>query len=238
MVGPLGSAFFVVGMVAMGVTLMGRKLGMTRVYGEDNVSVPVTIIEIGSNVVTQVRTPERDGYAAVQLGYGDMKARNSTMPQIGHDAAAGSGPKRHHQEFRVSEDEIGGYELGQELTVEALGDAKYVDVIGTSKGKGFQGGMKRHGFKGQQATHGVERKHRSPGSIAGHSSNPGKSGRIKKGKKMSGQMGNARVTVRSLDVVRVDSERGLMLVKGPVPGHNKAMVMIRPSVRLYKSKGV
>ncbi len=221
----------------MGVTLLGRKLGMTRVYCEGNVSVPVTVIEVGPCVVTQVRTPERDGYSAIQVGFSDMKARNSTMPQIGHDSAAGSGPKRFHREFRVSEDELSGYELGQELTVEALGEAKYVDVTGTSKGKGFQGGMKRHGFKGQLASHGVERKHRSPGSIAGHSSNPGKAGRIKKGKKMSGHMGNARITVRSLDVVRVDGERGLMLVKGPVPGHNKAMVMIRPSVRLYRTKG-
>ena len=221
----------------MGVTLMGRKLGMTRVYGEDNVSVPVTIIEVQPNVVTQVRTPDRDGYAGVQLGYEDMKARNSTMPMIGHDAAAGSGPKRHHREFRVEDSEVGNYEAGQELGIDALGEIKYVDIIGTSKGKGFQGGMKRHGFKGQLATHGVERKHRSPGSIAGHSSNPGKAGRIKKGKKMSGHMGDARITVRSLDVVRVDSERGLLLVKGPVPGHNKALVQIRPSVRLYKSKG-
>ncbi len=221
----------------MGVTLMGRKLGMTRVYGEGNVSIPVTIIEVGPNVITQVRTPDRDGSSAVQVGFGDMKARNSTMPMIGHDASAGSSPKRHHGEFRVDEKELGNFEAGQELGIDDLAELKYVDVIGTSKGKGFQGGMKRHGFKGQLATHGVERKHRSPGSIAGHSSNPGKSGRIKKGKKMSGHMGCARITVRSLDVVQVDKDRGLLLVKGPVPGHNQALVQIRPSVRLYKSKG-
>lgn len=220
----------------MGIALLGTKLGMTRVFSEDNVSVPVTVIQLGPCVVTQVKTPERDGYAAVQIGYGDVKPRNSTFPMIAHDMKAGTTPKRTHREFRVDEGSIGEFEAGQELTVERFADVKYVDVVATSKGKGYQGVMKRHNFKGQLASHGVERKHRSPGSIGGHSSNAGQSGGVKKGKKMAGQMGNERVTVRSLDVVRLDPERGLMLVKGPVPGHNKATVLVRPAVRLYKSK--
>jgi len=220
----------------MSVGLLGTKLGMTRYFIEDGTSLPVTVIKVGPCVVTQVRTPERDGYSAVQLGYESVKARSSTMPLIAHDHKAGSGPLRFHREFRVPEDELGSYELGQVLTAEHLADLKYVDVVGTSKGKGTQGGIKRHGFKGQQATHGVERKHRSPGSIGGHASNAGKSGKLKKGKLMGGHMGDQRVTERSLDVVRVDAERGLILVKGPVPGANKSMVMVRPAVRLYKSK--
>lgn len=220
----------------MAPMLMGTKLGMTRVFDANGVSVPVTVIEVGPCVVTQVRSDETDGYSAVQVGFGEMKARNSTIPMIGHDAKAQTDPKRHHAEFRCTADEAGAYTLGQELSVSVFDGVKYVDVTGTSKGKGFQGGMKRHGFKGQQATHGVERKHRSPGSIGGHALNAGKSGRLKKGKKMSGQMGNVQVTTRSLDIVKIDAERGLLLVKGPVPGHNNATVRIRPAVRLNRSK--
>jgi len=217
-------------------TLLGTKLGMTRVYTDDGVSTPVTVIELGPCVVTQVKTEATDGYDAVQIGFGEVRARNSTIPMIAHDVKAGTTPKRHHREFRVDAGEIGGFELGQELTVSAFESVAFVDVVGTSKGKGYQGGMKRHGFKGQLATHGVERKHRSPGSIAGHASNPGKSGRIKKGKKMAGHLGDVRVTQRSLDVVRIDPERNLMLVKGPVPGSNKGLVEVRPAIRLYKGK--
>ena len=215
---------------------LGTKLGMTRVYTDAGVSVPVTVIEVGPCVVTQVKTEETDGYNAVQIGYGDVRARNSTIPMIAHDVKAGATPKRYHREFRVGADEIGGFEAGQELTVSDLESVAFVDVIGTSKGKGYQGGMKRHGFKGQLATHGIERKHRSPGSIAGHSSNPGKAGRIKKGKKMAGHMGDARVTQRSLDVIQIDPERNLLLVKGPVPGSNKGLVEVRPATRLYRGK--
>jgi len=216
--------------------LLGTKLGMTRVYTDDGVSMPVTVIELGPCVVTQIKTERTDGYNAVQIGYGHVRARNSTIPMIAHDVKAGTTPKRHHHEFRVGPDETEGFEPGQELTVSAFESVPFVDVIGTSKGKGYQGGMKRHGFKGQMASHGVERKHRSPGSIAGHSSNPGKAGRIKKGKKMAGHMGDVRVTQRSLDVIRVDPERNLMLVKGPVPGSNKGLVEVRPAIRLYKGK--
>jgi len=216
----------------MSVTLLGTKLGMTRVYAEDGSIVPVTVIEVTPNVVTQVRTPEVDGYAAVQVGAVEAKVRTTPISMMAHDHKAGTSPKRHHREFRTDE----AYELGQQLGVRDLEGVEYVDVIGTSKGKGFAGGMKRHGFKGQQATHGVERKHRSPGSIGGHANNAGKAGRIKKGKKMSGQLGNERVTVRSLDVVRIDEERNLLLVKGPVPGANRGLVEIRAAVRLNRSK--
>ncbi len=222
----------------MALTILAKKIGMTRVFSEDGkVSMPVTVLEVKPSVVTQLRTAEVDGYNAVQVGWGDMKARNSTIPQIGHDAKAGTGPKRVHLETRVDEAELGNYELGQEVGLEQFEGVKYVDVSGISKGKGFAGGMKRWGFKGQLASHGVERKHRSPGSIGGHGNNAGKSGRIKKGKKMAGQTGNKRITTRSLDIVRLDTEKNLMLVKGPVPGANGGTVQVRQAVRLNRSKG-
>ncbi|MBX3391391.1 MAG: 50S ribosomal protein L3 [Phycisphaeraceae bacterium] len=216
--------------------LMGKKLGMTRVYTDAGVNVPVTVIAVGPCVVTQVRTTEKDGYAAVQIAYGDMKPRNSTIPMIGHDAKAGSAPKRFHREFRVRPEEAASFSAGQELDVNALKDQMYVDVIGTSKGKGFQGVMKRYHFKGFFASHGTERKHRAPGSIGGLCSNRGFGGGLKKGKRMAGHMGDQRVTTRCLDVVRIDPEKGLLLVKGSVPGANNGMVQVRPSTRLYKSK--
>jgi len=219
----------------MAPTMLGKKLGMTRVYDEAGRIVPVTVIELGPCVVTQLRTSERDGYSAVQIGFEEKPARNATIPMIGHDAKAGTTPKRFHTEFRTPEGDA-SFEHGQVLTAADMADVKYVDVVGVSKGKGFQGGMKRHNFAGLEASHGVERKHRSPGSIGGHGNNAGKSGRIKKGKKMAGHMGAERVTVRSLDVVKIDAERNLMLVKGPVPGANKSLVRIRPATRLYKGK--
>ncbi len=220
----------------MAISLIGTKLGMTRVYDDVGAVVPVTVIQITPNVVTQIRTLERDGYSGVQVGAIDIKPRNSTMAMIAHDHKAGASPKRRHREFRLGDDEIGAYEIGQTLGVDRFEGVMYVDVTGTSKGKGFAGGMKRHGFKGQQASHGVERKHRSQGSIGGHANNAGKAGRIKKGKKMSGHMGHERVTTRSLDLVRIDVENGLLLVKGPVPGHNKALVEVRPAIRLNRSR--
>ncbi|MGP1309178.1 MAG: 50S ribosomal protein L3 [Phycisphaerales bacterium] len=220
----------------MSLTLLGRKVGMTRYFQEDGTNVPVTLIEVGPCIVTQVRTPDVDGYAAVQIGFGEAKPRATPIPQIGHDAKAGTTPKRTHLEFRVDEKDLGNYELGQALTLEALGTPAFVDVIGTSKGKGFTGTMKRWNFKGQQASHGVERKHRSPGSIGGHGSNRGLGGGLRKGKKMSGQLGAERITVRSLDVVHVDAEKNLLLVKGPIPGPNNGEVQVRMPTRLYKSK--
>jgi large subunit ribosomal protein L3 len=220
----------------MPVSLIGTKVGMTRVFDESGNAVPVTAIQCGPCVVTQVRTVEKDGYAAVQIGYGEMKARNSTIPMIGHDAKAGSGPLRVHREFRVEAKEAEGFVPGQQLTVKDLDGLKYVDVIGRSKGKGFQGTMKRHNFKGMFASHGTERKHRSPGSIGSHASNRGYGGGLKKGKRMAGHMGDERVTVRSLDVVRIDPENHLLLVKGPIPGANRGIVVVRPAVRLNRSK--
>jgi len=220
----------------MAVALIGKKVGMTRVYREDGVNVPVTVIKLGPCVVTQVKTMDKDGYTAVQIGFGDIKARNSTMPLIGHDAKAGVDPRRYHGEFRVPADKIGSFTPGQEITVKDLDGTMFVDVIGRSKGKGFAGTMKRYHFKGLFASHGTERKHRSPGSIGSLCSNRGFGGGVKKGKRMAGHMGDERVTNRSLDVVRVDAERNLLLVKGSVPGANNGMVMVRPAVRLYKSK--
>lgn len=216
--------------------IIGRKIGMTRLYNEAETNIPVTIIQAGPCFVSQVKVQASDGYDAIQLAFDQIKGRRSTFQLIGHDAKAGLNPMRFHREVRLDGDEVGNYEVGQELTVEIFDDIKFVDVIGTSKGKGFAGVMKRHHFRGQEASHGVERKHRSPGSIGGHANNAGKSGRIKKGKRMAGRMGGDRVTVRSLPVVGIDKERGLLLVKGPVPGPKQGLVMVREAVRLYKGK--
>lgn len=219
----------------MGLSLLGRKIGMTRVLA-GGVSTPVTVIEVGPCVVTQLRTPERDGYAAVQIGYADVHPRNSTRAMITHDFNAGAAPKRVHREFRVTAEELTKFQPGQALTVKDLDGAMFVDVTGTSKGKGFQGVMKRWHFKGMCGSHGTERKHRSPGSIGSYGSNRGFGGGLLKGKKMSGHMGDDRVTVRNLDVVRVEPERNLILVKGPVPGANSGVVSLRASIRLYRGK--
>jgi len=208
---------------------------MTRLYDASGKNVPVTVIQAGPCFVSQVKKDHQDGYSAVQLAFGDVKARNSTVPVMGHDHRAGLSPKRFHREFRVSVDEADGLELGQRITVEAFDQVKYVDVVGVSKGKGFAGAMKRWGFKGQLASHGVERKHRSPGSIGGRSSNLG-TGKPKKGIRMSGHHGDARITVRSLELLGQDKERNLLLVKGAVPGANQGLVLIREAKRLSKSK--
>jgi len=220
----------------MGLALLGKKIGMTRVYTDGGRLVPVTVLEIGPCVVTQVRTKEKDGYDAVQIGWGEIKPRNSTMAQIAHDHAAGTTPKRHHREFRLLKDQIGTFTLGQTLTVKELAGNMFVDVIGTSKGKGFQGVMKRYHFKGLFASHGTERKHRSPGSIGSLCSNRGYGGGLALGKRMAGHMGAVRTTNRSLDVVKIDEAQNLLLVKGSVPGANNGTVVVRPAVRLYTSK--
>jgi large subunit ribosomal protein L3 len=221
----------------MPAALLGRKVGMSRFFTEDGTNVPVTVIAVGPCVVTQVKRSDTDGYAAVQLGYEDVRARRSSMPMIGHDAKVGAGPLRHHRELRLEDDaEADGFEPGQTLDASTLEGVPYVDVIGTSKGKGFQGTMKRHNFVGLEASHGVQRKHRSPGSIGGHGTNLGTGPKVKKGKRMAGRMGDERVTCRSLDVVALDPERQLLMVKGPVPGPNRGLVMVRESVRLNKRK--
>ncbi len=213
--------------------ILGRKVGMTRLFNEDGTDQPVTVIQAGPCVITQVKNEETDGYDAIQLGFEDVKGRNSTFPVIGHDAKAGTTPKRFHREVRL--DAAGEHELGGTVTVADLKDVPYVDVVGTSKGKGFQGSMKRHNFKGQEASHGVERKHRSPGSVGGRSSNLG-TGKPKKGIRMSGHMGDERVTLRNLPVVKIDEERNLIMVKGPVPGANGSLLFLRTARRLWKRK--
>ncbi|MEO0514003.1 MAG: 50S ribosomal protein L3 [Planctomycetota bacterium] len=215
--------------------ILGRKIGMTRLYDDDGNNVPVTVIEAGPCFVSQVKTQETDGYDAIQMAFGDVKARNSTFQVIGHDAKAGLAPKRFHREMRLDESEVAEYEAGQEINAEAFESVVFVDVTGVSKGKGFQGGMKRHGFAGQEASHGVERKHRSPGSIGGRSSNLG-TGKPKKGIRMAGHMGAENVTVRSLKVVGIDKDKNLLLVKGPVPGPKNGLIFIREAKRLYKGK--
>ncbi|MFM9169609.1 MAG: 50S ribosomal protein L3 [Phycisphaerales bacterium] len=217
--------------------ILGRKIGMTRFFRPDGTNIPVTVIQAGPCVVTQVKTSETDGYAAVQIAFDDMKPRNSTPAMIGHDAKAGAAPKRAHRELRLATDaDAQAFTLGQEIKVDALGELKFVDIVGTSKGKGFAGVMKRHNFKGMCATHGTERKHRTPGSIGSHGTDRGHGAKIKKGKRMAGRMGDEQVTVRSLDVVKLDPENNILLVKGAVPGANDGLLLIKTPSRLYKRK--
>ena len=219
------------------IAILGRKVGMTRYFLEGGKNVPVTVIEAGPCVVTQVKTADRHGYSAVQIAFDDVKARNSTIPLIAHDAKAGATPKRVHREIRLADDAAANeFQLGQVIGVGAFEGVAYVDVVGTSKGKGFAGVMKRHNFKGMCATHGTERKHRTSGGIGSHGTDRGHGAKIKKGKRMAGHMGDERVTVRSLDVVKLDPERNLILVKGPVPGANDGYLFIREASRLYKRK--
>lgn len=207
---------------------------MSRYFLEDGTNLPVTIVEVGPCVVTQIKTEEVEGYNALQIGYEDVRPGRATMPIIGHDAKAGTAPKRFHREVRV--DELGDVEVGQTIDISTFEEVKFVDVIGTSKGKGFAGGMKRHNFKGLEASHGVKRRHRSPGSINGHATNLGTGPKLKKGKRMAGQMGNKQITCRSLPVIKIDSERNLLMLKGSVPGPNSGMVLIREAKRLNRKK--
>ncbi|MFM9097590.1 MAG: 50S ribosomal protein L3 [Phycisphaerales bacterium] len=217
--------------------ILGRKIGMTRFFRPDGTNIPVTVIQAGPCVVTQVKTSETDGYAAVQIAFDDMKPRNSTQAMIGHDAKAGAAPKRAHRELRLATDaDAQAFTLGQEIKVDTLGELKFVDIVGTSKGKGFAGVMKRHNFKGMCATHGTERKHRTGGSIGSHGTDRGHGAKIKKGKRMAGRMGDEQVTVRSLDVVKLDPENNILLVKGAVPGANDGLLLIKTPSRLYKRK--
>ncbi len=221
----------------MPAALLGRKLGMTRYYTEDGKNIPVTVIEAGPCVVTQVKTTETDGYSAVQIGFAEGRPRRATQPIMGHDAKAGSGPLRIHRELRLNtDDEAQAFEVGQSLGASVFENEKYIDVVGTSKGKGFAGGMKRHNFKGLEASHGVKRAHRRTGSIGGHATNLGTGPKPKKGKRMPGRLGGARVTVRSTDVVSIDLARNLLLVKGPVPGPNQGFLFLRTPRRLNRQK--
>ena len=205
--------------------LLGTKLGMTQLWDENNRIVPITVIQAGPCVVTQVRTPERDGYSAVQLGFGALKAKKVTKPAAGHFDKAGVTPRKHLVEVRTSD--ASEYTLGQELTVDTFETGQVIDVTGTTKGKGTAGVMKRHGFAGLKASHGVHRKHRAPGSIGGCAT----PGRVFKGMRMAGRMGNATKTVQNLVVHAVDAENGLLLVRGAVPGNSGGLVVVRSAAK-------
>jgi large subunit ribosomal protein L3 len=204
--------------------ILGAKLGMTQVWDNNRV-VPVTVVQAGPCVVSQVRTADKDGYSAVQLAYGAIDPRKVTKPKAGHYAKANVAPRRHIVELRTTD--ASEYELGSEVTVDAFAVGQAIDVTGRTKGKGFAGVMKRHGFHGLRASHGVERKHRSPGSI-GACATPG---RVFKGVRMAGRMGGVRYTVQNLTIQAVDPENNLILVKGAIPGPRGALVLVRSAAK-------
>ena len=205
--------------------VLGEKLGMTQVWDDNNKVVPVTVVKAGPCVVTQVRTPENDGYSAVQIAFGAIDPRKVNKPAAGHFEKAGVTPRRHLVEIRTAD--ASEYVLGQDLSAGTFAVGQMVDIVGTTKGKGFAGVMKRHGFHGLRATHGVQRKHRSPGSIGGCST----PGRVFKGMKMAGRMGGERQTTLNLRIQGVDLERGLILVKGAIPGPKGGLVFVRSAVK-------
>ena len=208
--------------------LLGRKVGMTRIYDDKGAIVPVTVVEAGPCAVTQVKTIETDGYNAVQLGFGDIRAKFSTFPLIGHAAKAGVGPKKSFREIKLKD--ATDKKTGDTVTAEIFNEVKFVDVIGVSKGKGTAGVMKRHHFGGQPASHGTERKHRSPGSLASRATWRGQSGKPKKGVRMAGHMGMDRVTVRNHPLVKIDAENNLLLIKGALPGPNGGLLFVRKAL--------
>ena len=205
--------------------ILGNKLGMTQVFDENNRVVPVTVVKAGPCVVTQVRTEELDGYSAVQLAFGAIDPRKVNKPTSGHYAKAGVTPRRHIVELRMPD--ASSYEVGQELGADVFADGTFVDVTGTSKGKGYAGVMKRHGFKGQGASHGTQAVHRRPGSIGGCAT----PGRVFKGMRMAGRMGSDRVTTQNLTVHKVDTEAGILLIKGAIPGRKGGLVIVRTAVK-------
>jgi large subunit ribosomal protein L3 len=207
--------------------ILGAKLGMTQVW-DNNKVVPVTVVQAGPCVVTQVRTNDKDGYSAVQLAFGAIDPRKVSKPKSGHFAKAGVSPRRHTVELRTTD--AGEYELGQEVTVESFAVGSPIDVTGKTKGKGYAGVMKRHGFHGLRATHGVQRKHRSPGSI-GACATPG---RVFRGTRMAGRMGGDRFTVQNLTIQAVDLENNIILVKGAVPGPKGALILVRTAAKKQK----
>jgi large subunit ribosomal protein L3 len=208
--------------------LLGKKIGMTRIYDEKGKIVPVTVVEAGPCAVTQVKTTESDGYHAVQLGFLEVKPRFSTQPLMGHCAKSGVGPRRHFAEIRLKEPT--DLLAGATVTAEIFSGVQFVDVIGVSKGKGFAGVMKRYHFGGQCASHGTERKHRSPGSIASRATWRGQCGKPKAGMRMSGHMGSDQVTTRNHPLVSVDKDRNLLLIKGALPGAKGALLFVRKSI--------
>lgn len=211
----------------MTIGVIGRKVGMTRIFTDDGASVPVTVIEVEPNRITQLKTAETDGYRAVQVTVGERRASRVTKAAAGHFAKAGTEAGRGLWEFRLNEGEGEDFAAGGEIKVDVFEVGQKIDVTGTSNGKGFQGGIKRHNFTMQDATHGNSVSHRSNGSI-GQNQSPG---RVFKGKKMSGHMGAARVTAQTLEVVRVDADNNLLLIKGSVPGAKNSDVVVRPAVK-------
>jgi len=209
--------------------LLGKKIGMTQVYDEAGNLLPVTVIQAGPCIVTQVKTVETDGYNAVQLGYDDVKASRRKKPQIGHTARAKTEPKKFVREMRLADDVPVEYKPGDSITVSAFADVTLVTVSGTSKGKGFAGVMKRYGFGGFPASHGTERKHRAPGSQAAYGTDLGHGGNIKRGKKMAGRMGGCRVTTKGHGLVSIDEEKDLLVVSGAVPGACGGYVIVSSS---------
>jgi len=210
--------------------ILGAKLGMTQVW-DNNKVVPVTVVQAGPCVVTQVRTADKDGYSAIQLAYGAVDPRKVNKPEAGHYAKANVAPRRHLVELRTTD--ASEYELGAEVTVDTFSAGQSIDVTGRTKGKGFAGVMKRHGFHGLKASHGVERKHRSPGSI-GACATPG---RVFKGVRMAGRMGGVRYTVQNLTVQAVDTENNVLLVKGAIPGPAGALILVRSAAKTQKKAG-
>ncbi|WP_330272335.1 50S ribosomal protein L3 [Lentzea sp. NBC_00516] len=205
--------------------ILGTKLGMTQVFDENNRIVPVTVVKAEPNVVTQVRTEEKDGYTAVQLAAGAIDPRKVNKPVAGHFAKAGVTPRRHLVELRTAD--ASEYTVGQEITAEVFEAGAVVDITGTSKGKGTAGVMKRHNFKGLGSSHGTQRKHRSPGSIGGCAT----PGRVFKGLRMAGRMGHERVTTQNLKVHKIDIENGLLLIKGAVPGPKGGLVFVKTAAK-------
>jgi large subunit ribosomal protein L3 len=205
--------------------LVGTKLGMTQTWDEGNRVIPVTVVAAGTNVVTQVRGPEKDGYNAVQIGFGEIDGRKVTKPKAGHFAAAGVTPRRHLVEIRTAD--ASSYSVGQELAVDTFAAGDVIDVTGTSKGKGFAGVMKRHGFAGVGASHGAHRNHRKPGSI-GACATPG---RVFKGLRMAGRMGGETITTQNVVVHAVDADKGLVLLKGAVPGPKGGLLVLRTAAK-------
>ncbi len=208
--------------------LLGTKLGMTQLWDDNNKVVPVTVIDASTNVVTQVRSADKDGYTALQLGFGEIKSSKVTKPMAGQFDRAGVTPRKHLVEIRTADAET--YQLGQEITADTFAAGDTVDVTGTSKGKGFSGVMKRHGFHGVSASHGAHRNHRKPGSIGGCAT----PGRVFKGMRMAGRMGNDTITTQNLTIHSVDADKGLILIKGAVPGARGTLVLLRTAA---KSKG-
>ncbi|KAF0811925.1 50S ribosomal protein L3 [Andreprevotia sp. IGB-42] len=211
----------------MSLGLVGRKVGMTRVFAEDGASIPVTVLDMSANRVTQIKSVETDGYAAVQVTFGAKKASRVNKAEAGHFAKAGVEAGLALVEFRVAADKLADLKAGDALSVELFAAGQLVDVSGTTQGKGFSGVIKRHNFRSNRATHGNSRSHNTPGSI-GQAQDPG---RIFPGKRMAGQLGNVKSTVQNLEVVRIDVERQLLLVKGAVPGSKGNDVVVRPSVK-------